>query len=142
MAYKVLKIKKKKGEVNMEKTLKLELKERELERIIEEPSYILVILSKHKDLNNKEILQKLAQNKDFFIKSNIAQNPNIAEISELVERFVNDKNVSIRCSLASNPKIFQYPEITQKLLNDKDASVVKFLYFNAQEQQIKLSFSL
>jgi hypothetical protein len=125
----------------MEKTLKIELKEREIERIIDDPSYILLILSKNKELDNK-YLQKLAQNKDFFIKSNIAQNPNIVEIPELVERFSNDKNVAIRCSLASNPKIFQYPDVTKKLLNDKDANVIKFLYFNAQEQQIKLSFSV
>jgi transcriptional regulator with AAA-type ATPase domain len=125
----------------MEKTLKLELNEREIEKIIDDSSYILIILAKNKDLDNK-YLQKLAQKKDFFIKSNVAQNPNIVEIPELVERFANDKSASIRCSLASNPKIFQYPEITQKLLKDKDASVVKFLYFNAQEQKVKLNFSL
>jgi len=125
----------------MENKLKLELKEKEIEMLIEDPSYIWILLAKNKDLNDESILRKLYEKKDYFVKSNVAQNPNTANIPDLMEKLANNKNVGIRCSLASNPNIFKYPKIVKKLLNDDNANVVKFLFFNADQQNLKLNVS-
>ena len=62
----------------------------------------------------KEILEKLSNDEDFYVRACVAQNSNSSE--EVLEKLSNDEDFRVRAYVALNPNTSE--EILKKLMDD------------------------